>query len=94
MMNIHKEYDIFTIFVKNPHKESTYIVDMKGQLSELEVNPQGIVYTAYDNFYIHSGQEEFISYNTIAPDGRVIEVNRFIALHKNPGIKRVDGSRG
>jgi hypothetical protein len=96
MMNIHKEYDKITIVIRENNIWSTksYNIDMKGILNETPDDFEGIRMTAYDNFYIHSGQEEFISYNTIAPDGRVIEVNRFIALHKNQGIKRVDGSRG
>lgn len=95
-MNIFKEFDKISIIIQEGKKKSikNYIIDMKGLLNETPDNNEGHALTAYDNFYIHSGQEEFISYNTIAPDGRVIEVNRFIALHKNPGIRRLDGTHG
>ena len=74
----------------------TYQVQLDGTLQSFDLAKADeiSIYGAHDNFYIHSGQEEFISYNTIAPDGRIIEVNRFIAINKNPGIRSTNGRKG
>lgn len=91
-MNIHKEEDIICIEPTNKCWE----VRPDGTLTLFPIEEADKIYTykAHDNFYIHSGQEEYISYMTVAPDGRLIEVNRFLAIHKNPGIKRTNGTKG
>lgn len=91
-MNIHKEDDTIAILAD---EVKCYIVETNGNMALTSPDTDCTwEYQAYDNFYIHSGAEEFISYNTIAPDGRIIEVNRFLAVHKNPGIRRTNGTRG
>ena len=91
-MNIHKENDTIAILTDDVR---CYMVLTDGTLALMKPDSDCTYeYQSYDNFYIHSGYEEFISYMTIAPDGRLIEVNRFIAVHKNPGIKRSNGTRG
>jgi len=91
-LNIHKEYDIIWI---EPNKK-VWEIQLDGSLSpyDPEDTNELTVYKAHDNFYIHSGQEEWITYNTIAPDGRILEVNKFKAVFPNPGIKRVNGTKG
>lgn len=92
-MNIHKENDLIAILTEDDIKG--YHIQMDGSMKSVNTTFDfEFEYKAYDNFYIHSGQEEYISYMTVAPDGRLIEVNRFIALHKNLGIQRVDGTKG
>ena len=90
-MNIHKEGDIIWI---EPN-DRVWEIQPDGTLNIFDPEDTSIltVYKAHADFYIHSGQEEFISYNTVAPDGRILEVNRFKAVFPNPGIKRVDSKR-
>lgn len=97
IMSIHKEDDTIVTF-DSKSVETIHKVCLDGSLEKLDIPFKKLKsFTGYPpgiNFYIHSGQEEFISYNTVTPDGRVLEVNRFLAVNKNPGIKRNNGTRG
>ena len=89
-MNIHKENDIIKI------QDKLYKLNMTGDLCLIHDDACMLddnEYKAHDNFYIHSGYNETITYNTVAPDGRVIVVNTFNAEHHNQGILR-DNGRG
>jgi hypothetical protein len=94
ILNVHKEEDIICILKEKDTHATIYKILIDGTMIEIDALKYDQLYRPYENFYIHSGQEEYISYMTVAPDGRLIEVNRFIAIHKNPGIQRVDGTKG
>ncbi len=92
-MNIHKEDD----FIWITPNDKIWKIELDGSLAladKDDIDDQVAIYKAHDNFYIHSGQEEWITYNTVAPDGRILEVNKFKAVFPNPGIKRVNGTKG
>lgn len=91
-MNVLKEDD--EIAILEPVLKF-YKVQLDGSLKEIGIdNGIAFEYYPFDNFYIHSGASECITYNTIGQEGQVIQVNKFDAVHKNVGIKRVNGTRG
>jgi len=92
-MNVLTENNSIVVLADEMH---FYNIETDGSITNADQvrEENSFEYYPFDNFYVHSGASEMITYNTIGQEGQIIEVNRFKAVNPNPGIKRVNGTKG